>query len=187
MLLIISIFLESLSFTMSLNCYIIQKHHFLLLCTEMSASDDLTWNLSIAICMCISFFCKAFIEAGDCDNDTNTRISKPTKLLQCWNPYRDPLDLTSRRRSGSSTTFSASSCMDQNAGRHLWHQEKRPNDFDVSTRSTDQTSSRSSSGWQSQMEVLWGRLKHQTAPWVAADRVRWRSRGVSSRIKRHLE
>ena len=146
MLLIIRIFLESLSFTFSLNCYIIQKHHFLLLCTEMSASDDLTWNWSIAIYMYISFFCKAFIEAGDCDNDPNTRISKPTKHLQCWNPYRDPLDLTSRRRSGSSTaTLSASSCMDQNGGRHLWHQENKspqPNAFDVSSRSTGQTSAR---------------------------------------------
>ena len=69
--------------------------------------------------------CKAFIETGDCDKDTNTRISKSTKLLQCWNPNRDPLDLTSRLRSGSFTAlFSASSCMDQNAGRHLWHQKK---------------------------------------------------------------
>ena len=64
-------------------------------------------------------------------------LAKLTKPLPCWNPHGDPLDLTSTLRSGSSTaTSSASSCMDQNAWRHLWHQREnsksfRPNAFDV--------------------------------------------------------
>ena len=207
-------------------------------------------------------FCKAFIETGDCDKDINTRISKPTKLLQCWNPYRDPLDLTSRLRSGSFTTpFSASSWMDQNAIRHLWHQKKmspKPNAFDVSSRSIlakrhlerrtaqknwdvymipetiqkdassimssaypqltaqgrssldilgktkqrpakgdmetkcpqkpkDQRSNHgngtSSSGWQSQIEVPWGRLKHQTVPRGLGE---WMREFIDSLIKSQL-
>ena len=48
--------------------------------------------------------------------------AKPTKLLQCWNG--DPLDVTSTLRSGSLTATTSASCMDQNAGRHMWHQRE---------------------------------------------------------------